>query len=211
MPTQWTTIARIVCRTASQCLEHYEKMLDEAQQNQNSSEDDDARKLQAGEIDPNPEAKPARSDPVDMDDDAKEMLNKAKARLANTRGKKAKKRAREKQLEEARRLASLQKKRELKAARISALRDQGCGSKQRQNRKKRKYEESDIVYNREIPFYKGPAPGFYDTTDEDRQSYELAVSGSTNKKLIEENVNEMIEKQSNVNQQQIEQQSKSVW
>lgn len=40
----------------------------------------------------------------------------AVARLANTRGKKAKRKAREKQLEEARRLASLQKRRELKAA-----------------------------------------------------------------------------------------------
>jgi hypothetical protein len=51
-----------------------------------------------------------------MDDDEKEMLSEARARLANTRGKKAKRKAREKQLEEARRLASLQKKRELKAA-----------------------------------------------------------------------------------------------
>jgi hypothetical protein len=51
-----------------------------------------------------------------MDDDEKEMLSEARARLANTRGKKAKRKAREKQMEEARRLASLQKKRELKAA-----------------------------------------------------------------------------------------------
>lgn len=49
-----------------------------------------------------------------MDEDEKEMLSEARARLANTRGKKAKRKAREKQLEEARRLASLQKKRELK-------------------------------------------------------------------------------------------------
>ena len=72
-----------------------------------------------GEIDPNPEAKPARPDPVDMDEDEKEMLSEARARLANTRGKKAKRKAREKQLEEARRLALLQKRRELKAAGIS--------------------------------------------------------------------------------------------
>lgn len=72
--------------------------------------------LRTGEIDPNPETKPARPDPVDMDDDEKEMLSEARARLANTRGKKAKRKAREKQLEEARRLAALQKKRELKAA-----------------------------------------------------------------------------------------------
>ena len=48
----------------------------------------------------------------------KEMLSEARARLANTQGKKAKRKARERQLEEARRLAFLQKKRELKAAGI---------------------------------------------------------------------------------------------
>ena len=79
---------------------------------------DDPRKLRPGEIDPNPESKPARPDPVDMDEDEKEMLAEARARLANTKGKKAKRKAREKQLEEARRLATLQKKRELKAAGI---------------------------------------------------------------------------------------------
>ena len=46
------------------------------------------------------------------------MLAEARARLANTKGKKAKRKAREKQLEEARRLASLQKRREMKAAGI---------------------------------------------------------------------------------------------
>ena len=46
----------------------------------------------------------------------KEMLSEARARLANTQGKKAKRKARERQLEEARRLAALQKRRELKAA-----------------------------------------------------------------------------------------------
>ena len=44
------------------------------------------------------------------------MLSEARARLANTKGKKAKRKAREKMLEEARRLASLQKRRELAAA-----------------------------------------------------------------------------------------------
>lgn len=53
-----------------------------------------------------------------------EMLSEARARLANTQGKKAKRKAREKQLSEARRLASLQKRRELRAAGIIA----GSGS-----------------------------------------------------------------------------------
>jgi hypothetical protein len=51
----------------------------------------------------------------------KEMLSEARARLANTQGKKAKRKARERQLEEARRLAVLQKKRELKAAGIMSV------------------------------------------------------------------------------------------
>ena len=82
---------------------------------------EDPRRLRPGEIDPNPESKPARPDPVDMDDEEKEMLSEARARLANTKGKKAKRKAREKQLEEARRLASLQKHRELKAAGIETV------------------------------------------------------------------------------------------
>nr|GMC75347.1 cell division cycle 5-like protein [Ipomoea batatas] len=155
MPTQWRTIAPIVGRTPSQCLERYEKLLDAAcAKDENYEAGDDPRKLRPGEIDPNPESKPARPDPVDMDEDEKEMLSEARARLANTRGKKAKRKAREKQLEEARRLASLQKRRELKAAGIDV----------RHRKRKRK----GIDYNAEIPFEKKPPPGFYDVTDEDR-------------------------------------------
>lgn len=155
MPTQWRTIAPIVGRTPSQCLERYEKLLDAAcVKDDNYEPGDDPRKLRPGEIDPNPESKPARPDPVDMDEDEKEMLSEARARLANTRGKKAKRKAREKQLEEARRLASLQKRRELKAAGIDT----------RQRKRKRK----GIDYNAEIPFEKKPPPGFYDVADEDR-------------------------------------------
>lgn len=82
--------------------------------------EDDPRKLKPGEIDPNPETKPARPDPIDMDDDEKEMLQEARARLASTKGKKAKRKAREKQMEESRRLSALQRKKELKAAGIEA-------------------------------------------------------------------------------------------
>lgn len=108
------------------------------------------------------------------------MLSEARARLANTQGKKAKRKAREKQLEEARRLAALQviglstiafylsilqstsylnivyfifqKRRELRAAGIQTF---------NRNRRKR-----GIDYNREIPFEKKPQPGFYDTSEE---------------------------------------------
>lgn len=95
-------------------LLHYTR--DQAQRKEEGEDAaDDPRKLKPGEIDPNPETKPARPDPKDMDEDELEMLSEARARLANTQGKKAKRKAREKQLEEARRLASLQKRRELRA------------------------------------------------------------------------------------------------
>ncbi|KAM9365497.1 cell division cycle 5-like protein [Pholidichthys leucotaenia] len=153
MPTQWRTIAPIIGRTAAQCLEHYEYLLDKAAQRDNEEEaGDDPRKLKPGEIDPNPETKPARPDPVDMDEDELEMLSEARARLANTQGKKAKRKAREKQLEEARRLAALQKRRELRAAGIDV---------QKKRKKKR-----GVDYNAEIPFEKKPASGFYDTSME---------------------------------------------
>ena len=156
MPTQWRTIAPIVGRTAAQCLEHYERLLDQAtrrDQDGETSAADDPRRLRPGEIDPNPEGKPARPDPVDMDEDEKEMLSEARARLANTRGKKAKRKAREKQLEESRRLAALQKRRELKAAGIELS--------------SRSRKERGIDYNSEIPFQLVTPAGFFDTRGED--------------------------------------------
>ena len=137
-PCQWRTIAPYVGRTAYQCLEHYEHLLDKAQGRENDP--NDPRKLRPGEIDPNPEAKPARPDPIDLDEDTKETLNEARARVANTRGKKAKRKIREKQLEEARRLAALQKKRELKSAGIDIV--------IRLPKKKKK----ELNYNTDVPF-----------------------------------------------------------
>lgn len=154
MPTQWRTIAPIIGRTAAQCLERYEYLLDQAQKKEEGEDTtDDPRKLKPGEIDPNPETKPARPDPKDMDEDELEMLSEARARLANTQGKKAKRKAREKQLEEARRLAALQKRRELRAAGISV-----------NSRRKKK---RGVDYNAEVPFEKKPASGFFDTSKEE--------------------------------------------
>lgn len=82
-----------------------------------------------------------------------EMLSEARARLANTQGKKAKRKAREKQLEEARRLAALQKRRELRAAGIEV--------------NPRRKKKRGVDYNSEIPFEKRPAIGFYDTSNEE--------------------------------------------
>ncbi|KAJ5670113.1 Pre-mRNA-splicing factor cef1 [Penicillium maclennaniae] len=166
MPTQWRTIAPIVGRTATQCLERYQKLLDEAEARENDElglggpeggesaapSADDVRRLRPGELDPDPESKPARPDTIDLDEDEKEMLSEARARLANTQGKKAKRKARERQLEESRRLAVLQKRRELKHAGI--------------NVKVVTRKPGQMDYNADIPFEKPAAPGFYDTTEE---------------------------------------------
>lgn len=93
MPTQWRTIAPIVGRTASQCLERYQKLLDDAEQQaglelgltgaqgDSGPSADDVRRLRPGEIDPDPETKPARPDPVDMDEDGKDSFDVLVRRL----------------------------------------------------------------------------------------------------------------------------------
>jgi pre-mRNA-splicing factor CDC5/CEF1 len=161
MPTQWRTIAPLVGRTPAQCLEHYERLLDAAAASGTGlapmTSLDEARKLRPGEVDPAPEARPARPDPVDMEEDEKEMLSEARARLANTQGKKAKRKAREKMLEDARRLASLQKRRELRAAGIGGSWKSGS---------RRFGIRGAMNYNNEVPFEKQPMPGFYNVAEE---------------------------------------------
>jgi pre-mRNA-splicing factor CDC5/CEF1 len=164
LPAQWKTIGPMVGRTATQCQEHYEQLLDQAAASASggtaSSAEDDVHglrtaSLRAGQIDSHPETKPAKPDPIDMDEDELEMLQEARARLANTLGKKAKRKQREKMLAQAKRLADLQKRRELKAAGL-------LSGKARKKAGRR----NEIDFGVEIPFYK-PAPvGFHDTTAE---------------------------------------------
>lgn len=157
MPTQWRTIAPMIGRTAAQCLEHYEALLDRTRKDEDEEEAgegmtiSEAKRLRPGEIDPSPETKPARPDPVDMDEDEKEMLSEARARLANTQGKKAKRKARERLLDDARRVAALQKRREMQAAGLVGP----AGLKIR-----------GLNYNVEVPFERAPVPGFHDATRE---------------------------------------------
>lgn len=47
-PCQWRTIAPVVGRTANQCLERYERLLDIAQNREVT--EDDPRKLRPGEV-----------------------------------------------------------------------------------------------------------------------------------------------------------------
>lgn len=45
-------------------------------QNRDQDNEDDPRKLKPGEIDPNPETKPAKPDPVDMDEDGEDSFQR---------------------------------------------------------------------------------------------------------------------------------------
>ena len=175
LPAQWKTIAPMVGRTATQCQEHYESLLDQAAaaaagtgddgaatsslRQQSSAAAASASLLRPGQIDSHPETKPARPDPIDMDDDELEMLQEARARLANTQGKKAKRKQREKVLAQAKRLADLQKRRELKQAGLLL-----ATTKLKSKRKK------EIDLGVEIPFYKPAPAGFHDTTREQVQT-----------------------------------------
>ncbi|OSS49967.1 hypothetical protein B5807_06179 [Epicoccum nigrum] len=166
LPTQWRTIAPIVGRTATQCLERYQKLLDEQESRESGDLSlagpdggesaaptaDEVRRLRPGEVDAYAESRPARPDAIDMDEEDKEMLSEARARLANVSGKKAKRKARERQLEESRRLALLQKRRELKAAGI--------------NIKITPKKGNHIDYNADVPLEKEVPSGFFDTVEE---------------------------------------------
>lgn len=107
------------------------------------------------------------------------MLSEARARLANTQGKKAKRKARERQLEESRRLAVLQKRRELKNAGI--------------NIKVTTVKKGQMDYNADVPFEKAPAPGFYDTIEEQernerqREAFDPRKQQLANKRKGEQN------------------------
>eukprot|EP00533_Pseudo-nitzschia_delicatissima_P003316 CAMPEP_0116089854 /NCGR_PEP_ID=MMETSP0327-20121206/6641_1 /TAXON_ID=44447 /ORGANISM="Pseudo-nitzschia delicatissima, Strain B596" /LENGTH=854 /DNA_ID=CAMNT_0003581061 /DNA_START=5 /DNA_END=2569 /DNA_ORIENTATION=+ len=175
MPAQWKTIGPLVGRTATQCQDHYEKLLDEAAaaNNKSGGEDGDVdgttsirnQPLRVGQIDSHPETKPARPDPIDMDEDEIEMLQEARARLANTQGKKAKRKAREKMLAQAKRMADLQKRRELKQAGL-------ISGKAKRNARKR-LKGGDIDLGVEIPFHKPAPAGFHDVSGEVARSEAL--------------------------------------
>lgn len=174
MPTQWRTIAPLVGRTAGQCLERYTQLLDSAGRDGGEEDQEKGRRNKLDRLDTNPEDKPARPDPVDMDDDEKEMLSEAKARLANVNGKKAKRKAREKLLENARRMAKLQKYRELKAAGMSSHR-------MLLDRR----EKGALDYAAEIPFQRFVPTGFYSTEQEIEEGISRASSVESRKRLLE--------------------------
>lgn len=167
MPNQWRSISSTLGRTATQCVERYQKLLDEASGVESSNDLGlsglgsetlkavGASSSETGDFNLNAEHKEAIPDAVDLDDDEKEMLSEARARLANTKGKKATRKARERMLEESKRIALLQKRRELKQA--------GITTKLKAPKKK---FATQFDYNADIPFEHRPTGGFYDTVEE---------------------------------------------
>lgn len=184
LPNQWQTIGPIVGRSATQCLERYQKLLDEQEARESGDlglagpdggetaapSADDVRRLRPGEVDAYAESRPARPDAIDMDEEDKEMLSEARARLANVSGKKAKRKARERELEESRRIALLQKRRELKAAGI--------------NIKITPKKGNHIDYNADVPLEKEVPAGFFDTTEEIERNEKQREAYDPKKQLL---------------------------
>merc|ERR1712060_736629 len=86
----------------------------------------------------------------------KKCLLKLEHALLTLEEKKAKRKAREKQMEEARRLAQLQKKRELKAAGIDVI---SCWK-----------TKKEMDYNKEVPFERKPPKGLANISEEKEQT-----------------------------------------
>ena len=80
------------------------------------------------------------------------MLSEARARLANTMGKKAKRKARERQMEEAKRMATILKRRDMADTTITSS--------------QRKKWRTQMDYNADIPFHKTVPVGFHDISEE---------------------------------------------
>lgn len=170
LPNQWRTISTLMNRPAQTCIERYYKLM----LNNGGSADDKRLKqetthlpsttLKIGEINPQAETQVAISDKDVLDDEEREMLAEAQARLLATQGKKAQRKVRERMLEESKRIAFLQRRRELKQSGISTKMKRG----------KKKYS-SEINYNLEIPYEQEPLPGIYDTSMEIERSIKELV------------------------------------
>lgn len=162
LPNQWRSIGDLMGRTAQLCIERYNKLLGFSMVDEN---DDlglsSSLGFKIGDIKPDAETHPAKPDSLELEDDEREMLSEARARLLNTRGKKATRKIRERMLEESKRIAFLQKRRKLKQAGIDT----------KIKGPKKKYA-TDIDYNADIIYEHQPLQGIYDTTEEDKRALE---------------------------------------
>ncbi|GCE98869.1 pre-mRNA-splicing factor cef1 [Zygosaccharomyces mellis] len=150
LPNQWRTIADAMGRTAQTCIDRYNQLLEA---------DDEFGVSSSLQLEyPKAETLAARPDGIQLEDEEREMLAEARARLLNTQGKKATRKVRERMLEESKRIAQLQKRRELKQA-----------GERTTIRKPRKRYETEIDYNEDVAYEQQPIPGIYDTSHEDER------------------------------------------
>ncbi|CDO93051.1 unnamed protein product [Kluyveromyces dobzhanskii CBS 2104] len=162
IPNQWRSIGEMMGRPAQTCIDRYNIIL--------AADKDDLELAEStgvhiGEINPNNESLPAKADKDELLDEEREMLAEARARLLNTQGKKATRKIRERMLEESKRIAFLQKRRELKQA--------GVDSKIKAPKKK---YASQIDYNEDVAYEQQPLPGIYDTSKEDEETVKMLKS-----------------------------------
>lgn len=152
LPNQWRTIAEMMGRTSQQCLERYNFLLE-------STRKDGADTNNVMDVNPSLETQPAKPDAEELAEDEREMIAEARARLVNTQGKKATRKVRERMLEESKRIAQLQKRRELKQAGIvTSLK-----------KPKKKYA-TEIDYNADVIYEVVPPVVIYDVTKENERS-----------------------------------------
>lgn len=153
LPNQWRSIGDAMGRTAQVCIERYNTLLDA----ESDMGLDSSLGFKVGEV--NPKAEYQTALPVEedkMDDAEREMLAEARARLANTQGKKAARRTRERLLEESKRVAQLQRRREIKET-------GGNISKGLKSKKK----GDGIDYNKDVVLEQAVPEGVYDTSPEE--------------------------------------------
>lgn len=153
LPNQWRSISDIMGRTSQICIERYNKLLEGDDLGVSSS-----LEFKVGDVNPNAETQVAKPDGGEMDDEEREMLAEARARLLNTQGKKATRKVRQRMLEESKRIAQLQKRRELKQAGVRT-----------DIKKPRKRYTTEIDYNEDIVYEQQPHSGVYDTSLEDQR------------------------------------------
>ncbi|QLQ79532.1 hypothetical protein HG537_0C01790 [Torulaspora globosa] len=155
LPNQWRSIAEAMGRTAQVCIERYNKLLAEDEQdvelNLGSS-----LEFNVGDLNPKSDTLAAKPDGNELGDDEREMLAEARARLLNTQGKKATRKVRERMLEESKRIAQLQKRRELKQAGVRTA-----------IKVPKKRFATELDYNQDVVYEQAPLPGAYDTSQED--------------------------------------------
>lgn len=113
MPMQWRTISQYFNRSPYQCIERYRELISKAT---NTPHIDDNESAIQHQMMPNFETLKATPDGEEFEQDEREMLEEARARLANTQGKKARRKARERQLIVLRKIARMRKQSELRAA-----------------------------------------------------------------------------------------------